>query len=45
MRLAGTAGPYHGRVEIEVNGTWGTVSGDYFDRREAQVVCHMLGWE
>ncbi|XP_053386927.1 uncharacterized protein LOC123542089 isoform X2 [Mercenaria mercenaria] len=43
IRLAGTSGPYHGRVELEVNGTWGTVGDDYFGTYEARVVCRMLG--
>lgn len=45
IRLAGTAGPYHGRVELEVNGTWGTIADDFFYQSEAQVVCRMLGLE
>lgn len=45
IRLAGTAGPYHGRVELEVDGTLGTVADDYFDSFDGQVVCSMLGLE
>lgn len=43
IRLAGTSGPYHGRIELEVNGTWGTVADDYFESTDGQVVCRMLG--
>ena len=45
IRLAGTTGPYHGRVELEVNGTWGTVGDDNFYSYEARAVCRMLGLE
>ncbi|XP_053387279.1 deleted in malignant brain tumors 1 protein-like [Mercenaria mercenaria] len=43
IRLAGTNGPYHGRVELKVNGTWGTVCQDRFYAYSARAVCKMLG--
>ena len=32
-----------GRLEVCVNGAWGTVCRDEFDSFEAAVACHSLG--
>ncbi|XP_053374890.1 deleted in malignant brain tumors 1 protein-like [Mercenaria mercenaria] len=37
-------GPYHGRIELKVNDTWGTVCNDSFNANDANVICHMLGF-
>ncbi len=44
IRLAGSASPYQGRVELLHNGIWGTVCDDNFGDKEADVACHHLGY-
>jgi len=45
VRLVGdNTRPNAGRLEVLYNDTWGTVCDDYFDYRDAQVACYMLGF-
>jgi len=43
-RLTGSDLEGQGRLEVEVNGVWGTVCDDYFSDNAAQVACYALGF-
>ena len=44
IRLQGSTDPLVGRVEVCVNGTWGTICDDHWDNNDASVVCRQLGY-
>ena len=44
MRLVGGQSPNEGRVEICLEGQWGTVCDDSWGSVDAQVACRQLGY-
>ena len=43
--INGDGTPGNGRIEIYHDNTWGIVCDDFFDEREAEVVCRQLGYD
>nr|XP_054765110.1 LOW QUALITY PROTEIN: deleted in malignant brain tumors 1 protein-like [Lytechinus pictus] len=45
VRLAGGSNEAEGRVELLHDGSWSTICDDWWDLRDARVVCRMIGFD
>lgn len=44
VRLQDGTAPWNGRVEVCMDGKWGSVCSDMWDDRDAEVACRQLGY-
>ncbi|KAL5013383.1 hypothetical protein ScPMuIL_007653 [Solemya velum] len=45
IRLGNGSAPHKGRVEVYIDGAWGTVTDSYFTNKEAKLICGMFGYD
>ena len=45
IRLTDGTTQYEGRVEVCINGVWGTVCDYNWGKKQAYAVCHQLGYQ